>query len=295
MIITNKFNLPDPIVTAVSQDIYSKGASDISISELISPPRARTLIERHKADITQDVSDLVWSLVGQIGHGILQRSSALTAMSEKRLITNIDGWRVSGQLDHYTYDSMKLVDWKFTTFWRLKDGVPEEWKEQLNSYAYLLKCNDYPVSSAQILAVYRDWSVSEAGRNPTYPQKQVELFDVPLWPEELQLYFIRRRLELHKQAQDAPEELLPECSPQERWQRRTIFQCIRQGNKKATKVFTNESDAHKFVSSQKVPSEFSIVRRLGEPIRCKHYCLAAPFCTQWQKEKPLYEPLFSTI
>ena len=285
MILTNKLNLPAPLVEAVARQEYSRGLADISISELISPPRQRALIQRNKERIEEDVADRIWSLVGQLGHSILQKTNTSNALTEERFFIQLDGWTLSGQLDHFSLNEKVLTDYKFTTVWRLKnDGVPEEWKEQLNCYAYLLRKNGHTVEHAQVLVIFRDWLVTEAAREPlSYPQKQAALYEVQMWPEEMQLYFLRQRLELHRQAQLATDELLPECTPAERWQRRTLWQCIRFGNKKATRVFTTEREANEFVFGQKVPSEFSIVRRLGEAIRCVHYCPASPFCTQYQQ------------
>jgi hypothetical protein len=71
---TNKYDLPDPIVRAVVFDPYTKGASDFSATELAKPPRLRTLSMKHRDELTEDVSDRLWSLLGQLGHLLLERA-----------------------------------------------------------------------------------------------------------------------------------------------------------------------------------------------------------------------------
>ena len=56
MLWSNKFNLPQPLVSAVQRDPYQK-AGDISVTSLIKAPRMRILEDRHDSEITIDVSD----------------------------------------------------------------------------------------------------------------------------------------------------------------------------------------------------------------------------------------------
>ena len=73
MIITNKFGVPQPLVTLASREYYSKGASQYSVTELMSPPRIRRLREKHQDDVEQDVSDMLWQLLGSALHVVMER------------------------------------------------------------------------------------------------------------------------------------------------------------------------------------------------------------------------------
>jgi len=64
MKLTNKFNLPDPIVNAVQNQGYTPGSSDITVTQLIQPPLIRQLNKKHWDDIEEDASDRVWALFG---------------------------------------------------------------------------------------------------------------------------------------------------------------------------------------------------------------------------------------
>ena len=47
MKLTNKFNLPEPIVNAVNNTGYTPGSSDITVTQLIQPPLIRKLRIEH--------------------------------------------------------------------------------------------------------------------------------------------------------------------------------------------------------------------------------------------------------
>ena len=54
MKITNKHNLPELVVNALTFDTYSRGESDISITQLIDSPRISLLERQHSDEIEQD-------------------------------------------------------------------------------------------------------------------------------------------------------------------------------------------------------------------------------------------------
>ena len=62
--ITNLHNLPAAVVAAVQNDPYV-GGGDISTTKLIDSPRIRVLSAKHKDNISVDVSERVWALLGQ--------------------------------------------------------------------------------------------------------------------------------------------------------------------------------------------------------------------------------------
>ena len=60
--ITNKYGLPSSLYNALANDPYV-GGGDISITRLIAPPRIVALRKRHEAEIVEDASDRIWSLL----------------------------------------------------------------------------------------------------------------------------------------------------------------------------------------------------------------------------------------
>lgn len=98
-------------------------------------------------------------------------------------------------------------------------GVKEEWEQQLNLYAHLLRLTGAHVETIQIVAIYRDWSKNKAF-DSNYPSAQVQFFIVPLWSNEVAENFLLERVRLHMKAEAG--EVLP-CTPEERWERPTRF------------------------------------------------------------------------
>lgn len=74
MSLTNVLGLPESIVRAVTNDPYSHGRAQISATSLYGPPKPRLLRRLFPEQIQEDVADRLWALVGQIGHGILERA-----------------------------------------------------------------------------------------------------------------------------------------------------------------------------------------------------------------------------
>jgi len=70
MPISNRFNLPDVVVKALTVDTYSRGNSDISITTLIDSPRIGILQKDHAEEIEQDAVDFLWSRFGTSVHNM---------------------------------------------------------------------------------------------------------------------------------------------------------------------------------------------------------------------------------
>lgn len=277
MIVTNRQGLPEAIVEAVKNDGYSRGAADISVTGLLKPPRLSALEALNAPAITEDASDRIWSLVGQVMHGILERANK-SGIAERRLSIKVRGWIVSGSMDLY-HEAGLLQDYKFVTAWKFKDGgIPIEYEQQLNCYAEILRQNGESVERAEIVAILRDWSKREAMRNEGYPQAQVIRRPARLWaPEEAQA-FMDERVRLHQQAR----EILPECSAEERWQDPTTYAVMKKGAKRALKIYESGADAYAHAGQD--AANLSVEVRRGEPVRCMSYCSVAKFCRQYQDE-----------
>lgn len=280
MIITNNSGLPQPIVDAVIRDPYSTSGSDISVTRLIQPPRKIALEKRHADELTEDAADRIWALTGQIGHQILERA-ANVGIIERRFYMPISGWTVSGQCD--IMELRTLLDYKFTSVWTVKDGLKPEWEQQLNLLALLSRYNGFDITEAQIVAIFRDWSVMEAKRDQTYPQKQVMMIRVPLLPQDLAMEFAQQRVSLHQAAQQGN---LPECTSEERWEKPTKWAVMKNGMKRAVRLYDSEQEAIVHAASAK---NLSVEHRPGESIRCANYCSAAPFCDQWKTNSTINE------
>lgn len=282
--LTNKLNLPDAIVRAVTNDSYTPGNSDISVTTLISPPRIRVLRRRHWDELEEDVADRIWALMGQVGHSILERADD-AAITERRLYATVAGYRIGGQIDRIEPDT--VIDYKFTSRWTAADGIKPEWEAQANIYRYLCRVNGLDAPRGQIVAIYRDWSKLQAARDASYPQQQVEVFDVAAWDHERTERYIMLRLAQHTRA----ENELPDCTAEERWAKPDTWAVCRTDRKRALRVLDSEGKAHAWACSNDytlkdgtLKSKVYIEHRPGESTRCQHYCAVAPFCEQWASD-----------
>lgn len=280
MKLTNKFNLPEPLVEAIANDTYNapRRPRSISVTTLFKPPRIVALERKHHEDLEVDAIDSIWSLIGQSVHTILERANK-SDIVEKRFGVDHNGWYINGQLDSFTMHDGLLRDWKTTSAWAVARSAKEDdWTHQLNVYAWLLRKAGYEPKALQVVAIIRDWSKREAARNTDYPQKQVEVVSLELWDDARVEDFVNMRLALH----EAAEQTLPECTPSERWAKPPRYAVMKVGRKSAIKLFDTEHEAKEFIRTNGKPGEkLSVELRRGESVRCANYCGVAAFCTQW--------------
>lgn len=290
MIITNKHNVPEPLVTLATREYYTKGEAQYSVTELMSPPKIRRLRDKHNEDVQQDVSDMLWSLLGSALHVVMERSVTPGFINEERLFIEMDGVKISGQIDlqQVTPAGIILTDYKFTSAWAVMQDKAE-WEQQLNVYRYLVeKTKGTKVVGLKICAFVRDFSRHDHREN--YPDSPVHMVDIPMWTMEKTEAYIKGRLDAHR---DAKVEMdlggsLPDCTPDERWMSETVYAVRREGRKTAIRVFKTIEEANELAEKEKGYVE----TRLGEPKRCTgNYCGVAEWCQQHKLwEAGFHEP-----
>lgn len=286
MIITNNHGAPATLVALARKNYYSKGGSDYSVTELLSPPRVRRLQERHDAALTKDVSDMLWALLGSALHVVAERASAEDHVTEERIVAEIDGVKVSGGIDlqEMTPEGVIITDYKFTSAYSVMNEK-KEWEEQLNLYKWLVESvKRIPVKGLRICALIRDFSRHD--RRENYPDAPIHMVDIPMWDSVTAEAFVRSRLQLHTEAKfaDAMEEPLPPCSAEERWFSETTYAVKKEGRKTAVRVFKTIEEAQELAAKEKGYVE----TRAGESRRCTgNFCGVAEFCEQYRSEVSL--------
>jgi hypothetical protein len=288
MKITNNWNVPETLMTLATTEYYSKGASQYSVTELMSPPRIRRLREQYDEKVVQDVSDNLWQLLGSALHVVMERGITEGYIQEERLFINVDEIAISGQIDlqKETPDGIVIIDYKFTSAWAvMQDKV--EWEQQLNVYKWLVeKVKKRKVVGLQICAFIRDFSRHE--KKEGYPKAPIHMVDIPMWDAVKTETYVRDRLEQHRNAkmfQDFGEEL-PLCSDEDRWMRETVYAVKREGRKTAIKLFKSIEEATELAEKEKGYVE----TRKGEPVRCTgNYCGVAEWCNQYQSTRGVQE------
>jgi hypothetical protein len=282
--ITNKHNVPETLVALASRDYYSKGRADYSVTEIISPPRIQRLRREHHENMEQDVSDMLWQLLGSALHVVAERGVADNHITEERIIADIGDVKLSGAIDiqRVTDEGIIITDYKFTSAWALRQDKPE-WEAQQNIYAWLVeKVKGKKVIGVQICALIRDWSRREASVKADYPQAPIQVLELPLWPLEKTEAYIKERIEAHRMSKVQADwgDELPPCSDDDRWVRETKFAVKREGRKTAIRVFDTQHEADELAEKEKGYVEV----RKGEAIRCTgNFCGVAQWCNQYQQ------------
>jgi len=291
MKITNRLGLPEPIVAAIANDAYTKGDAFISVSQLGSPPRQLALIEKHATEIVTDASDEIWALLGKAIHFILERAE-MNELAELRLDMLVNGVKVSGKFDRFVLKDGVLTDYKVTSAYVMKSRRQgerhrlDDWEQDQNCYAELIEEAGGQVKQLFICAILRDWSKLEAMRDKDYPQKQVALIEMPLWPKERRREYMEKRVRLHQAARQS----LPFCNEEERWTKPTTYALMKKGRQSALKVERRLPDLIKWATDKghtdagddRPKPGITVEKRPGKHTRCEAYCDAAEFCDQWK-------------
>lgn len=245
MKITNSSGLPQSVFEALCNKEYSRGDADISVTELIDSPRVRVLKKRNDDKIEFEAETLLASFLGTCFHKGIEAGTK-TGTAERRLSIEVARWKLSGGMDHYN-DGV-LTDYKTATTWKTvldcEKGRIEDFENQLNVYAHILRANGHPVTKLMLFILFKDWNRGSAGRSKKffepgvqggYPQNSWIHFEAPLWPVKQAEAYVQMRVKLHQDA----EKVLPLCTEKEMWKNAN---------------------------------------------RCKAYCLAAPFCDQFKDQ-----------
>jgi hypothetical protein len=283
MIITNKQNLPPPVVALLTRNFYTKGASQYSVTELMSPPKIRRLREQYDDQIEVDVTSMLASQFGTFMHGKLEAKEIEGYINEERLYVDVEGITISGQIDLQKddHDGVEIVDYKFVKAWSVMMNK-SDWETQLNVYKWLVETSKRkPVKRLQICAFIKDYSQHETKEG--YPEAEAVMIDIPLWDAVKAETYVRTRLEMHREAKmahDFGEDLQP-CTDEERWAKETTYATKREGRKTAIRVFKTIEEATELAEKEKGYVE----TRQGEYTRCAgNFCYVAKWCKQYQAE-----------
>lgn len=269
--VTNRHGLPKAVVDAVLNDPYT-GGGDITATKLIDAPQIRVLGGKHRDEIVTDVSERVWSLLGQAVHTVLERAGLRQEgmVAEQRLFAEVNGWQLSGQADVIDLDDGAIRDYKVTTVYKARGSF--SWNRQLNVLRWLAMKNGYDIKRLEIIAIFRDWRKVESERNPDYPRAAIQAIDIPIWDDDALEQYIDERVRMHQAA--ASGEHIP-CSEEEQWRDADKWALIKPGSSRALKVLDAEPVPFD------VPEGYIVQHRPGAPKRCQHYCDVSRWCPQY--------------
>lgn len=284
MKITNKFSIPQTFINILDRPQYNKGKAHLSVTQLLNSPKIVALTKKFEDEIEQDASDMVWSIFGSAVHNVLEHGKDENHIVEQRIHKEYEGWHISGAIDLQVVNDkgIDVKDYKTTTVWAVMNEK-FEWEVQLNIYAGLVEdVKKTPVTSVGIVAIIRDWNRRESITREGYPEAPIKEIPIRLWSKEERDAFISNRIALHSACEFAIETdgNLPDCTPDEMWEKQTTYAIKKVGNKRAFKVYDNEKDALEAVADMEKTYEIEV--RKGERTRCTNFCPVNTWCTQYK-------------
>jgi hypothetical protein len=361
MKITNKYNLNEVLVDAIQKTVEYSGEGEerfCSATQIINPVRIFWLTKRHKDEIVEDISEMLWRLLGSLLHLAMENANencAVTTIKNrvKEFFDNIrdgmefeedtimqefmsfltkdinifltaldykknrfivekrfkhvtkSGLVISGGVDLIDKENNEILDWKltsvFTWIYRNRSGSRiEDYTKQLNIYRFLCEKVGINIDKLTINMMFRDFSKSKAKYEKDYPN-QIEPINLDVWGLDTTEAFIEERVAEFEQYKDTPDDELPICTPEERWQSQTTWAVRKLKNKTASKVLFSYSKAKEWLVQEcneqafkktkmnsgdafdkeyaKLFNEFTIEQRVGESVRCESYCSCKDFCS----------------
>ena len=297
-------------VADMEREMYSS-SGDYSVTEIIDPPRLVRLKKRYGSEVIQPLSSVIASMMGTAMHEYFEKylkkwvfktgysgytfeeqlnvamdvCTKFTEDSDAKIVTR----NLSGRYD--IRDNLDLIDIKTCKVWKkVFDPELKEWTEQQNCYNYLLKeARNIELNRLLIVAIYKDWQEGQSLRSSTYPQTQIEEYELPMWPYEVTKEFIETKLAGHIAVEDTPDEELPACTREERWERFNGGHQVEYAIMKSAKstramklIKTNLEDAFAAAQSMKgITKESFIEVRYAQRTRCENWCSVNMYCNDY--------------
>ena len=203
-------------------------------------------------------------------------------IKEARLKVPIGDYILSGQFDLYNAETKTITDYKTCSVWKVIYGDYEDWRRQLLIYAYMLQSIGFPVEKAEIIALMKDHSKSQAKRKADYPKQPVRKITFTFTEKDFAEIesWLHQRFEEIAKAEKLPDDELPLCTPEERFNSGDKFAVMRKGRKTALRVLDSYEKAEEWMEYN--GGDYIEVRK-GEDKKCQDYCSACEFCNYYHE------------
>ena len=294
MKITNKLNLPKQLVELVDNN-YKPTEHQYSCTTILKPTRQIILERRYTNEIEQDVSDMCWMIFGIAVHSVIENATEDDGQfKEEKLKVDLgkywqelEGYYLSGRSDMIDLIKKQITDWKTCSAWKIIFKDFEDWKNEMLIYAWAVKDMGFDIDKAEAIAFIKDHNKTKAKVDASYPQ-------LPIWIEKFKFderefetikeFIYNKFIEL-KNNENTPDDELPMCTAEERWQDPTKYAVKKIKNKTATKLHDTLEEAENHLKNleKDYPNTYEIVVREGTDKRCIDYCSCCKFCTYWQE------------
>ncbi len=281
MQITNKADLPRHLYNLFTHNTYNKSGSrfDLSATTLIDAMQPKRLFKEHRDDVEEDAIKRIWAVLGTAVHLLLEMANSHdpAIVCEKRFIHELNGKKISAQIDVYNNELKSLHDLKVTSAWKVLYKDYGKWEAQMNIQAALARMSGWEVNDLFIDVLCRDFVLSKA-REDNYPNIPIVSIPMPLWSEDKALAYLEERIKYH-----TAEEVVP-CTDEDRWAKPAQFAVMKKGRKSALAVkgLTTKAKALSWAASHgHTGSNISIEERPATYTRCESFCNVSKWCPQF--------------
>lgn len=285
MALTNRFNLPQPLVDAVTRE-YRYKDKQYSVTSLLKGTCQTLLERRHFEEIDQDVSDMIWLIFGSAVHKIVEEGKETDdQLKENKIIIDVaDGYKLSGIFDLYDSKEKKVTDYKTASVWKVQFNDWEDYRKQLLCYAYMLRSIGFECDKGEIVALLKDHSKTKAKIENNYPEKPVHIEQFEFSDEDIEQIksFIENKFKELKRCESLSDDELPECSDEERWHKPDTWAVKKRGGKIALRRFEDKEQAKAFAEKKGLDKHW-IEYRKGKDSKCEEYCSVKDFCPYYRK------------
>jgi len=276
MKITNRMNLPEALVKAVTVQRHNKPGR-LSATTLLNGTKQIILTDRHWDELEDDVADHFYAIFGSAVHKVLENEGE-DEFAEEFISHEVDGVTVTGRIDNYNMRTGVISDYKSVSVWKIMFNDFEDWRRQGLIYAWLLIKNGFKVHKCQFIGILKDHSKRDAKRNSSYPQKPVYVYEFDVTKEGLEEIeaYIRAKIAEYKRCKEMADDDIPPCSAKERWEKPTKYAVKKEGRKTAVRVLDSADEAEKMAAD--LGKGHSVEKRPGESVRCGEYCSCCEYC-----------------
>lgn len=276
MKVTNRLHLPEAFVKAVSIERHNK-AGCYSATTLNKGTKEIILQERHWDEFTVDAADSVWATFGTAVHAIMEKYEDGN-FHEEAFDIAVSKSRVTGVVDSYDMERGIINDWKTASVYKVMKADFSDWYKQGLAYAWLLKQNGLEVRRCRFIALLKDYSMTKAKTDHTYPQSPVFVYEFEVTPEELEQTGerIAAKVKAIEAAEKQADDDIEPCTAEERWADGEKWAVMKNGRKSAVRVFDTEIDAENCAgelgNSHYVEHRPAVSRKCGDYCLCKNFC-----------------------
>lgn len=272
MKLTNKNNLPK-VFEKILDSQYESKPNSFGATTLLKPVQEIILERRYSHEMIEDIGNRIPMLIGTAVHDYLERhdDDDYVEMYLKHEI--IPNYFVSGKIDKYDENSFSVVDYKTAKVNKIVHEDFDDWRMQGLIYAWLLYKNKYHVEKIRFIALLKDWSMFAYNHNYSsdryYPDSGVYVYEFKVDATSIKNIddYLTNKMTQIRDWQNLKDKDLLEKPIEEKWQPKKTYAVIKNGKKRARKVFDKKDHA-----LQDIRDDETIEERIESPSKLDLFC-----------------------